>query len=118
LVANVNAPPIDLPVYTVNPDDIMVMLRTTESQSRGLDEGSYTIIDGITDGITTLSGAEARDALVLASIRKNPSITQKELSAQLGISESTAQRATSNLKKKGIITRKGSKKSGAWVTSF
>jgi predicted HTH transcriptional regulator len=51
-------------------------------------------------------------------IRENPLITQREIAARLGISERTAFRATSGLRKKGIIYREGARKFGAWIIIF
>lgn len=51
---------------------------------------------------------------IIEFIRQNNSITQKELSIQLKVSESTIKRNTNKLKKKGVIDREGSDKNGFW----
>ena len=48
------------------------------------------------------------------AIRKNPEITHSELMNKFNISESTAKRATRELKKLGFIKRQGSDKTGKW----
>ena len=45
---------------------------------------------------------------------KNPEITHSELMNIFNISESTAKRATRELKKLGFIKRMGSDKTGKW----
>ena len=48
-------------------------------------------------------------------IRENPDITHSEIMNIFNISESTATRATRELKKLGYIKRMGSDKTGRWV---
>ena len=51
---------------------------------------------------------------IYMAIRKNPEITHFELMNIFNISESTAKRATRELKKLGFIKRIGSDKTGKW----
>ena len=51
---------------------------------------------------------------IYMAIRKNPEITHPELMNIFNISESTAKRATRELKKLGYIERQGSDKTGKW----
>ena len=51
---------------------------------------------------------------IYMAIRKNPEITHSELMNIFNISESTAKRATRELKKLGFIKRMGSDKTGKW----
>ena len=48
-------------------------------------------------------------------ILNNPEITHSEIMELFHISESTAKRATRDLKKLGFIEREGSDKTGGWV---
>lgn len=52
---------------------------------------------------------------VYTVILNNPEITHSEIMETLHISESTAKRATRDLKKLGYIAREGSDKSGKWI---
>lgn len=51
---------------------------------------------------------------IIEEIRKNPFITQKELSAILGISEKSIYVNMKKMKENGLISRKGSDKNGLW----
>ena len=52
---------------------------------------------------------------IYIAIQKNPEITHSQLMEFFNISESTAKRATRDLKKLGYIEREGSDKTGRWV---
>ena len=52
---------------------------------------------------------------IYIAIQKNPGITHSQLMEIFNISESTAKRATRDLKKFGFIEREGSDKTGRWV---
>jgi predicted HTH transcriptional regulator len=52
--------------------------------------------------------------LVLAILRKEPSITAKKLAERISKTEKTAKRNIASLKEKGIIEREGSDKVGLW----
>ena len=52
---------------------------------------------------------------VLHAIEKNVSASYAKLAAELSISESTVKRAIQSLKKKGLILRDGSDKTGKWI---
>jgi predicted HTH transcriptional regulator len=54
------------------------------------------------------------EALVLAIVREKPYITAAKLAELISKSEKTALRSLASLKKKGVIQRAGSKKSGYW----
>ena len=51
---------------------------------------------------------------VLSEIRNNPSVTKPELEKIVGVGKTSIDNAISALKKKGMITRTGSNKSGYW----
>ena len=52
--------------------------------------------------------------VVLDAIKKNPTVTIKQLSELLGYSEKTAARMINTLSEKGIIESVGSSKTGTW----
>jgi predicted HTH transcriptional regulator len=51
---------------------------------------------------------------VLTIIRSNPRVTAEEAAEQLGLKPRTIERTIRELKEKGLLERKGSKKSGFW----
>ena len=51
---------------------------------------------------------------MLTIIRSNPRATAEEAAEQLGLKPRTIERTIRELKEKGLIERKGSKKSGFW----
>jgi len=51
---------------------------------------------------------------VLSEIRKNPKISRKELSKELGISSDTIKEYLEKLKSKGAIERIGKTSAGYW----
>lgn len=63
----------------------------------------------------TVTGLKKSLQKVYLSIKNNPEITHSEIMETLHISESTAKRATRDLKKLGYIAREGSDKTGRWV---
>lgn len=63
----------------------------------------------------TVTGLKESLQKVYAAILNNPEITHTEIMEMLQISESTAKRATRDLKKLGYIARNGSDKTGSWV---
>lgn len=63
----------------------------------------------------TVNGLKKSLVRVYKAIQDNPEITHSELMEKLRISESTAKRATRDLKKRGFISREGSDKTGRWV---
>lgn len=63
----------------------------------------------------TVTGLKNSLQKVYTVIQNNPKITHSEIMETLHISESTAKRATRDLKKLGYIAREGSDKTGRWV---
>jgi len=104
---------IDLPVYEVNQDDVMVMLKTTEQRAKGLDEVSSSI-DGRNRG-RNRGRNDAETSAMLNLIRSNPSITQQEVAEQAGLTRGQVERCFAKLKNSGMIIRVGSTKSGHWA---
>ncbi|MDR2572371.1 MAG: winged helix-turn-helix transcriptional regulator [Oscillospiraceae bacterium] len=54
---------------------------------------------------------------VLNCIQKDSSFTRNQISANLGISVRTVDRAISKLMKNRIVERQGSRKAGAWIVN-
>lgn len=63
----------------------------------------------------TVIGLKKSLQKVYTVILNNPEITHSEIMETLHISESTAKRATRDLKKLGYIAREGSDKTGRWI---
>lgn len=63
----------------------------------------------------TVTGLKKSLQKVYMAILNNPEITHSEITETLHISESTAKRATRDLKKLGCIAREGSDKTGRWI---
>lgn len=63
----------------------------------------------------TVKGLKKSLQKVYTVILNNPQITHSEIMQTLHISESTAKRATRDLKKLGYIAREGSDKTGKWI---
>ena len=54
------------------------------------------------------------EAAVLRIVQKNPTVTQKEIAAEIGKSERTVKTITVNLQEKGILQRINGKRNGRW----
>ncbi|WP_304707529.1 Fic family protein [uncultured Rikenella sp.] len=76
---------------------------------------SDTVNNTISANNDTVTGLKKSLQKVYTTILNNPEITHSEMMETLHISESTAKRATRDLKKLGYIAREGSDKTGRWV---
>lgn len=76
---------------------------------------SDTVNDIVNTNNDTVTGLKKSLQKVYMAILNNSEITHSEIMETLHISESTAKRATRDLKKLGYIAREGSDKTGKWV---
>ncbi|WP_289630513.1 Fic family protein [uncultured Phocaeicola sp.] len=76
---------------------------------------SDTVNDTANENNDTVKGLKKSLQKVYTVILNNPEITHSEIMETLHISESTAKRATRDLKKIGYIAREGSDKTGKWI---
>lgn len=76
---------------------------------------SDTVNDTANTNNDTVKGLKKSLQKVYTVILNNPEITHSEIMETLHISESTAKRATRDLKKLGYIAREGSDKTGKWI---
>lgn len=76
---------------------------------------SDTVNDTANANNDTVKGLKKSLQKVYTVILNNPEITHSEIMQTLHISESTAKRATRDLKKLGYIAREGSDKTGKWI---
>lgn len=74
-----------------------------------------TVNDTANANNDTVKGLKRSLQKVYTVILNNPEITHSEIMQTLHISESTAKRATRDLKKLGYIARQGSDKTGKWI---
>jgi hypothetical protein len=74
-----------------------------------------TVNDTASANNDTVKGLRKSLQKVYMVILNNPEITHAEIMETLHISESTAKRATRDLKKLGYIAREGSDKTGRWI---
>lgn len=81
---------------------------TVSTQSDTVNDAANVIND-------TVTGLKKSLQKVYTVILNNPEITHTEIMEALHISESTAKRATRDLKKIGYIAREGSDKTGKWI---
>ena len=104
---------IDLPVYDVHQDDVMVMLKTTEGRARGLADTPITASGGKVGGKV---GGDiiARRQAVFDVIRQDPAASARQISDSTGISIRSVERAVKELKDMGLIERIGKARSGYW----
>ena len=58
------------------------------------------------------------EAAVLRIVQKNPTVTQKEIAAEIGKSERTVKTITVNLQEKGILQRVNGKRNGRWEINY
>lgn len=89
------------------------------SQNDGLNNPSEDLIDGLNTAYLEkfLDNIEHNEELLILCrmIAKNPSVTMKSLSDQLGVSLKTIERRIKILKDKGILQHSGAKKNGEYV---
>ncbi len=89
------------------------------SQDDGLNNPSEDLNDGLNTACLEdfLNNIEHNEELLALCrmIAKNPSVTMKSLSDQLGVSLKTIERRIKNLKDKGILQHSGAKKNGEYV---
>ena len=74
-----------------------------------------TVNDTVNTNDDTVTEIKKSLQRVYLAILNNPEITHSQIMETLHISESTAKRATRDLKKLGYIAREGSDKSGRWI---
>lgn len=76
---------------------------------------SDTVNDTVNLRNDTVKGLKDSLQKIYSAIKDDPDITHSEIMAAFHISESTAKRATKELKSLGFIKREGSDKTGKWI---
>ena len=59
--------------------------------------------------------SQKSDQKILSAMRRNPSVTIRELQEETGLSESGVKKVIRQLKTDGLISRVGGDKGGRWV---
>jgi ATP-dependent DNA helicase RecG len=59
--------------------------------------------------------SDGNEEMILACMREEPSISKKRISEKTGIAARTVDRIVSDLRRRKIIDRQGSNKSGTWI---
>ena len=59
-------------------------------------------------------GINKTEKAVLSILIRNPEKTAEEMATEVGVTKRTIERTLVNLKKKGLVERIGSNKSGSW----
>ncbi|WP_083833080.1 winged helix-turn-helix domain-containing protein [Eggerthella sp. YY7918] len=85
----------------------MVMLKTSESRARGLEENLSPDSE--------INSEINLDSQILALISSHPKITQPQVAARLGMTPKQVEYRYQKLKKSGKIIRVGSRKAGHWA---
>ena len=78
------------------------------------DTVNATVNDTVNATVNDTVKLNKTEKAIIDLIKQNNNITQKDLSIQLNVSESTVKRNTNKLKKKGLLDREGSDKNGYW----
>ena len=93
------------------------VLQYQENDTVNLQPGTVndTVNDTVNSQNDTVNKLKEGLKRIYIAIQNNPEITHSQLVEIFNISESTAKRATRDLKKLGYIERKGSDKTGRWV---
>ena len=59
-----------------------------------------------------------RQQKILALIKESPTITGKQMSETLSVSQRTIERDLSALQKKGVLKHEGKDNDGVWIVAF
>lgn len=78
------------------------------------DQSAIQSANGIENPLSKCRNCTLEEDAVLLLVQKNPSITQKQIAAQIGKSERTIKTITVNLVEKGILIRRNGKRNGYW----
>ncbi len=90
--------------------------RTLQYQENDIVNTEFdTVNDTVNSQNDTVNNLKEGLKRIYVAIQKNPEITHSQLMEIFNISESTAKRATRDLKKLGYIEREGSDKTGRWI---
>ena len=79
-----------------------------------MDYNNQSAIQSVIDNGLKCNYCTLEELAILKELRKNPSITQKELAGIIGKSERTIKTRTIEMQEKGLIRRENGKRSDRW----
>ena len=79
-----------------------------------MDYNNQSAIQSVIDNGLKCNNCTLEELAILKVLRKNPSITQKELAGIIGKSERTIKTRTIDIQEKGLIRRENGKRSDRW----
>ena len=68
-------------------------------------------------GDETATELSERQGKIIAIIKSSPTITAKKMSESLSVSQRTIERDIAELKKKGLLQRRGNDHDGLWIVT-
>ena len=97
-------------------DELKPMFKSTPTQFQTIIFASPTDIN-VGDHVGDVSETKLteRQQVILNLIKESPSITAKQMSETLSVSQRTIERDLSTLKEKGIVKREGKDNDGMWI---
>ena len=95
------------PVFKSTPTQFLIIIYAT----------SDTQNVGDHDGDMSETKLTERQKKILNLIKESPTITGKQMSETLSVSQRTIERDLSTLQKKGVLKREGKDNDGKWVIS-
>ncbi|MFA7212956.1 MAG: RNA-binding domain-containing protein [Candidatus Cloacimonadaceae bacterium] len=103
------------PGFTADEDCLMITMHRDETTIEAVNEtGNASINAPINAAINAPIKLTDTQNKIISSIRDNPSVSYDMLAYTLSVNRATVMRNIQILKKAGIITRMGSKKTGYW----
>ncbi len=93
-------------------DELKPVFKSTPTQFQTI---IYATSDSQNDGDLSEIELTDRQQNILDIIKEYPTITAKKMSETLSVSQRTIERDVSELKKKGLLLRKGNDNDGLWV---
>lgn len=95
------------------------VFKSSSSQFQTIIYASVIASDvGHNDGDMSEIKISERQRAIIRLVRESPSITAKQMSETLSVSQRTVERALSALKEKGILRREGKDNDGTWVVLY
>ena len=103
-------------------DELKPMFKSTPTQFQTIIFASPTDInvgDHVGDHVGDVSEIKLteRQQVILELIKESPSITAKQMSETLSVSQRTIERDLSALKENGVLKREGKDNGGEWVVA-
>jgi len=102
------------PVFTADEDSLMITIYRDETTIAPVNASDGETINETINETIKLTAIQ-KD--ILTEITSNPSVTYKEIGDKLGVYRATVARHISLLKRTGVISRIGSRKTGYWIVN-